>query len=164
MFRTVPLYVIRSFSLYIQQCICHTACEQDQDGTQFCPVPDRKLSANLYDIYHCCVYSEKNSWWWSEKLSETSRVLFQKYIWESSASSSFYYKNYKPVNGIALCSSVHILALLSLVLLAFKKRKVKRRLQFLPRYLNLLTCLWSHCAVRSSAVTLLSICGPMDRL
>jgi hypothetical protein len=21
--------------------------------------PDRKLSPNLYDIYHCCVYSEK---------------------------------------------------------------------------------------------------------
>ena len=24
-----------------------------------CPDPARKLSANLYDIYHCCVYSEK---------------------------------------------------------------------------------------------------------
>ena len=24
MFRTVPLYIIRSFSLYTQQCICHT--------------------------------------------------------------------------------------------------------------------------------------------
>ena len=40
-------------------CICHTelltACEQDQDGTH----PARKQSANLYDIYHCCVYSEK---------------------------------------------------------------------------------------------------------
>jgi len=38
--------------------VCHTACEQDQDGT----VPSgscSKLSANLYDIYHCCVYSEK---------------------------------------------------------------------------------------------------------
>jgi len=42
--------------------ICHkalTACEQDQDRTQFHPDPTRKLSANLYDIYHCCVYSEK---------------------------------------------------------------------------------------------------------
>jgi len=28
------------------------SCEQDQDGTA------RKLSANLYDIYHCSVYSE----------------------------------------------------------------------------------------------------------
>jgi len=38
---------------------CHTgsltACEQDQDGTD----PAHKRSANLYDIYHCCVYSEK---------------------------------------------------------------------------------------------------------
>ena len=43
--------------------ICHTslltACEQDQDGTQFHPVPARKLLANLYDIYHCCVYNER---------------------------------------------------------------------------------------------------------
>jgi hypothetical protein len=34
-------------------------CEQDQDGTAFHPDPAHKLSANLYDIYHCCVYSEK---------------------------------------------------------------------------------------------------------
>jgi len=26
---------------------------------QFCPDPVCKLSANQYDIYHCCVYSEK---------------------------------------------------------------------------------------------------------
>jgi len=26
---------------------------------QFYPDPARKLSANLYDKYHCCVYSEK---------------------------------------------------------------------------------------------------------
>ena len=26
---------------------------------QFHPEPACKLSANLYDIYHCCVYSEK---------------------------------------------------------------------------------------------------------
>jgi hypothetical protein len=26
---------------------------------QFCPEPAHKLSANLYDIYHCCVYGEK---------------------------------------------------------------------------------------------------------
>ena len=41
--------------------ICHTglltACEQDQDGTLSDPA--LKLSANMYDIYHCCVYSEK---------------------------------------------------------------------------------------------------------
>ena len=38
MFRTVPLSIIWSFSLYTQQWY---------------------MSANLYDIHHCCVYSEK---------------------------------------------------------------------------------------------------------
>jgi len=41
MFRTVPLSILRSFSLY----------------TAYAPA--HKLSANLYDIYHCWVYSEK---------------------------------------------------------------------------------------------------------
>jgi len=27
--------------------------------TTFLPDPARKLSTNLYDIYHCCAYSEK---------------------------------------------------------------------------------------------------------
>jgi len=43
MFRTVPPSIIRSW----------------MDGTQFHPDPAHKLSANLYDIYHCGVYSEK---------------------------------------------------------------------------------------------------------
>ena len=42
MFRTVPLSIIRSFSLHTQQ--WYTSYS---------------LRANLYDIYHCCVYSEK---------------------------------------------------------------------------------------------------------
>ena len=29
------------------------------EPNQFRPDPARKLSANLYDIYHCCMYSEK---------------------------------------------------------------------------------------------------------
>ena len=36
-----------------------SAWEHDQDGTVFHPDPARKLSANLYDIHHCCVYSKK---------------------------------------------------------------------------------------------------------
>jgi len=47
MFRTVSLFIIRSFSLYTQQWYM---------AYRFA---DSKLSANLYDIYHCCVYSEK---------------------------------------------------------------------------------------------------------
>jgi hypothetical protein len=31
----------------------HTAFEKDQDGTEFYPGPARKLSTNLFDIYHC---------------------------------------------------------------------------------------------------------------
>jgi len=45
MFRTVPLSIIRSFSLYTQHWV-----------RTFRPDPARKL----YDIYHCCVYSEKS--------------------------------------------------------------------------------------------------------
>ena len=63
MFRTVPLSIIRSFHCTPSNGICHTglltACEQDQDGTAFHPDPARNLSVKLYDIYHCCVYSEK---------------------------------------------------------------------------------------------------------
>jgi len=47
MFRRVPLSIIRSFSLYTQQwyiadTLLLVSCQQYQ-----------------YDIYHCCVYSEK---------------------------------------------------------------------------------------------------------
>jgi len=45
----------------------HTVSFSDHDSdtsasrirTEFRPDPARKLSANLYDIYHNCVYSEK---------------------------------------------------------------------------------------------------------
>jgi len=47
MSRTVPLSIIRSFSLYTRQWYM---------SYRFA---DSKLSANLYDIYHCRVYSEK---------------------------------------------------------------------------------------------------------
>jgi hypothetical protein len=40
---------------------------------------------------YCCVCSTR-SWWWTEKLSETCRVIFQKYIWEISACLWFYCK------------------------------------------------------------------------
>ena len=62
MFRTVPLYIISSFSLYTQQWYMsyRFACELASTiRTELRPDPARKLSANLYDIYHCCVYSEK---------------------------------------------------------------------------------------------------------
>jgi len=45
--------------------------------------------------YRFAVCTVQNSWWWTEELSETCRVLFQKQIWEISAYSWFYYKNVK---------------------------------------------------------------------
>jgi len=54
MFRTVPLSIIRSFSLYTQQWYSRIRTE-----LQFRPDLVRKLSLNLYDIYYSCVYSEK---------------------------------------------------------------------------------------------------------
>jgi len=54
MFRTVPLSITRSFSLYAQQWYMSYSLRAGSE-----PDHARKLSANLYDIYHCCVYSEK---------------------------------------------------------------------------------------------------------
>ena len=61
MFRTVPLFFIRSFSLYIQQWyMSYRFADSLRAGSgRFRPDPARKLSANLYEIHHCCVYSEK---------------------------------------------------------------------------------------------------------
>ena len=50
MFRTVPLSIIRSFSLYTQQWYMSYSLRVGS-GRNF-PVPARRLSANLYDIYH----------------------------------------------------------------------------------------------------------------
>jgi hypothetical protein len=57
MFRTVPLSIIRSFSLYTQQ--WYMSYSKIRMELQLQSDLARKLSANLYDIYHCCVYSEK---------------------------------------------------------------------------------------------------------
>ena len=61
MFRTVPPTIIRSFSLYTQQCyMSYRFADSLRAGSgRNRPDPARKLSANLYDTYHCCVYSKK---------------------------------------------------------------------------------------------------------
>jgi hypothetical protein len=50
MFRTVPLYIIGSFLLYTQQ--WHMSY-------RFANSLRAESGWNLYDIYHCCVCSEK---------------------------------------------------------------------------------------------------------
>ena len=62
MFRTVPLSINRSLALYTQQWyMSHRFLDSFREGSgrKYRPDPARKLSANLFDIYHCCVYSEK---------------------------------------------------------------------------------------------------------
>ena len=83
MFRTVPLSIIRGvFNCTHSNGICHTgfltACEQDLDDPA-CKLDDPalKLSASLYDINHCCVYSEKLLMM-DRGTAETCRVSFQE--------------------------------------------------------------------------------------
>jgi len=59
MFRTVPLSIISSFSLYTQQWYIYIyiyisySLRAGSGRNQFYPDPASKLSTNLYDVYHC---------------------------------------------------------------------------------------------------------------
>ena len=55
MFRTVPLPIIMCFFTVYTAIVyvIHVFLQLEH------PDPARKLSANLYDIYHCRVYSQK---------------------------------------------------------------------------------------------------------
>ena len=75
------LHVSDSFSVHHQEFIhcafsngiCHTAFEQDQDGTA---VPSWSCSKA---VWHIPLLSAQwiNSWWWTDELSETCRVSCQ---------------------------------------------------------------------------------------
>ena len=61
MFRRVPLSIIRNFLLYTQQWyMSYRFADSLRAGSgRNRPDPARKLSTNLSDTYHCCLYSEK---------------------------------------------------------------------------------------------------------
>jgi len=61
MLGTVPLSIITSFSLNTQQWyVSYSFADSLRIGSgRFRPDPARQLSANIYDTYHCCVFSEK---------------------------------------------------------------------------------------------------------
>jgi len=65
MFWTVPLSIIRSLTLYIQQWYTSyrfaDSCKQDQDGTQFHPDPARKLYDMTCMTYTIAVCTVENS-------------------------------------------------------------------------------------------------------
>jgi len=61
-FRTVHLSIRSSFTVhpamvYVIQ-VCRQLSSRSRMELQFHPDPARKLSTNLYAIYHCWVYSE----------------------------------------------------------------------------------------------------------
>ena len=62
MFRTVPLSIIRSFSLYTQQWYMSYRFADSLragSGRSSVLILFARCQQNLYDIYLCCVYSEK---------------------------------------------------------------------------------------------------------
>jgi len=79
---TVPLYIIRSFSLYTQQWyMSHKFADslQAESGWSCSSILILLASCEQTCItYTTAVCTVKNSWWWTEELSETCRVLFQE--------------------------------------------------------------------------------------
>jgi len=61
MFWTIPLSIIRSFLLYTQQWyMSYRFAESLQAGSEWnILILLASCQHNFYDIYHCCVYSEK---------------------------------------------------------------------------------------------------------
>ena len=74
MFRTVPLSIIRSFSLYTQQWYTsYSFADSLRAGS------GRNCSSVLILLESCMTYTVavctvENCWWWTEELSETCRV------------------------------------------------------------------------------------------
>jgi len=93
MFQTIPLSHREFFTGHTAMVYVIQACKQDiRTELQFHPGPARKLSVNLYDIHHRCVYSKKLLVMDRETVWNMY-ILFQKQIWEISVSGWFYYKN-----------------------------------------------------------------------
>jgi len=61
MFRTVPVSIIKSFSLYTQQWyMSYTFADSLRAGSgRPILILLASCNCNLYDTHHCCVYSEK---------------------------------------------------------------------------------------------------------
>jgi len=88
MFRTVPLSIIKSSSLYTQKCyISYSLADSLQAGSGRNWAGSRRNRSVLILLASCqqtCmtytifVRIVKKSWWWTEELPETCRVLFQK--------------------------------------------------------------------------------------
>ena len=76
--------------LIIKRTRCTSFSNLSGSGWNSCSVLILLASFMTYTI---AVYTVLDSWWWTEELSETCRVLFLKQIWEISASSWAYCKS-----------------------------------------------------------------------
>jgi len=74
MFRTVPLSIIRSISLYTQQWYMSYSLWAGSGRSFLILLASCRQTCMIYTIAVCTV---KNSWWWTVELSETCRVSFQ---------------------------------------------------------------------------------------
>ena len=55
----MELHFSNLFLVWNSTCFGQFLCPSSGVPSEFHPDPARKLLANLYDLYHCCVYSEK---------------------------------------------------------------------------------------------------------
>jgi hypothetical protein len=102
MFRTVPLSIIRSYSLYTQQWyISHSFVDSFRAGSGWNSILILLLlesclqTCMTYTTAECTV---NNCLWWTEELSETCSVSFPKWIWEVSACGWFNYKGQRKLS------------------------------------------------------------------
>jgi hypothetical protein len=87
------LFAVHSAMVYVIQ-VCRQLSSRIKMELQFHPDPARKLSTNLYNIYHCCVYMVQ----WKtpddgqRNCPKLVEFRYQNKIWEISAFNWFYYK------------------------------------------------------------------------
>jgi hypothetical protein len=95
MFRTVPPSITRSFSLCTQQWYMSyrfaESCRGGSGWNSLILLDSRQQTCMTYTIAVCTV---KNSWWWTEDLSETCSFI-SRINWEISAFGWFSYKKSK---------------------------------------------------------------------
>jgi hypothetical protein len=90
-FRTVPLSIIRSYSLYTQQWCMLYRISMERSSILIL------LESSLQTCMTCTIAecTVNNSWWWTEELSETCTVSFQNKFEKLVHLVGFIIRNYK---------------------------------------------------------------------
>jgi len=85
MFGRVPLSIIRSFPLYTQQWyMSYRFVDSYRAGSGWISILILLASCQETCMtYTIGVCTSENSWWWTDELSETSRVSFQNKIFRN---------------------------------------------------------------------------------